>query len=174
MRIRNTTTRCVKCQNIAKFNSPDGPSPCWSSTSSKTPKSLLRPLSVAQILSRKPQVHIISINKEEVAKIHQNQDQLRGVRRIVPVDEDQSLLMYSDVEGNFDILATALENLDTFNSRLPQSRTIYKRGRSKTKVLGALITVVSVLVGVFAWREGRTVQCMFSLNVHEWSPLTVS
>ena len=80
--------------------------------------------------------------------------------------------MYSDVESNLDILALALEGLETFRS-VTESQNVEERWKGRTKTLSALITVASVLVGVFAWREVRAAQCTFSLDVYSLSPLTV-
>lgn len=107
-------------------------------------------LSIPQLLSRRPQAHILLISDEEVQAILQHEDRLLGTRQIVQLNCADSLLVYTNVDSNFNIVAISAAGISALNQDLTPARAC---GRGRDVNSNAAISVATALVGFFAWRE---------------------
>ena len=131
-------------------------------------------LSIPQLLSRRPQAHILLISNEEVRAILQHGDQLLGTWQIIQLDRrTDSLLVFTNVDSNWNIVAISTTGISALNEDLTLARA---RGHGRGVNSNAVMSVATALLSFFAWREVwaffRTLQKLVcvSASLLKWSP----
>lgn len=73
-----------------------------------------------------------------------------GTRQIVQLNRTDSLLVYTNIDSNFNVVAISTTGISSLNEDLMHAMS---RERERDASSNSVISVATALVGFFAWRE---------------------